>query len=437
MAIEEVVVTGSRIRHKDLESVSPLMITPAAQIKLSGYNRIEDMMNSLPQIEASQTAFISNGATGAASLDLRGLGAIRTLVLINGRRMQPGGLSQSSPDINQIPAGLVKRVETLTGGASAIYGADAVAGVVNFIMDDNFNGIQVTTGFSGYQHNNRNSFVQGLLKKRNFKFPTGSTGIDGTQYNVELIMGSGFADDKGHATVYASYRKVNELRQGARDYSSCALSSKATSCGGSANAIVPNFYISSVTPSGGYDWSNPKSAFLSMNSSSALVPWDGTNRYNYAPINHFQRPDERWSGGAFINYTINDHFKPYMEFSFMSDRTRAQIAESGTFFVTPYKISCSNPMLNANFLASTCGNLGLGPNDSFSTYIGKRNVEGGPRTSILAHNSFRMVTGMKGDIAGGWTYDASFLYGQTSSQEVYVNDFYAPSIVKALDVIRD
>ena len=438
VTLEEVIVTGSRIKRHDVESVSPLLVTSAAQIKLSGHTRLEDMMNSLPQVEASQTGFISNGASGAASLDLRGLGATRTLTLINGRRMQPGGISQMAPDINQIPAGLVKRVETLTGGASSVYGADAVAGVVNFIMDTDFEGVQVTAGASAYQHNNNNKFIQGLLTDRGFKFPTGNSGFDGQQYNVEMIVGGSFADGKGHATAYASYRQVKALKQGARDYSSCAFNSGATSCGGSANAVVPNFYISTVDPvTGGFDWSNPDLQFMSMNNTSGLTPWDGSNRYNYAPVNHFQRPDERWAGGVFADYEINEHFKPYMEFSFMTDRTRAQIAESGTFFVEPYAISCSNPMLTPAFKASTCDRLGLGPNDSFSTYIGKRNVEGGPRTSILGYNAFRLVTGMKGDIDDNWTYDASFLYGQTTSEEVYVNDFFGPRIPKALDAVLD
>ena len=172
-ALEEVVVTGSRIVRKDMTSVAPISITSSEDMKLSGFNRVEDMMNSLPQIEASQTAFISNGANGAANLDLRGMGTNRTLVLINGRRMQPGGTGNAA-DINQIPASLVERVEVMTGGASSTYGADAVAGVVNFIMNDDFEGLEITAGVSGYQHNNDNDYIQGLMDNRNFDYPSGS-----------------------------------------------------------------------------------------------------------------------------------------------------------------------------------------------------------------------------------------------------------------------
>ena len=142
--VERIAVTGSRIRRTDMESSSPVHITSDAEIKLSGFTRIEDLLNSLPMIEAGQTSFTSNGASGTASLDLRGMGSSRTLVLVNGRRLQPGGVYSQSPDINQIPAALVKRVEVLTGGGSSTYGADAVAGVVNFVMDKDFEAVSYT-----------------------------------------------------------------------------------------------------------------------------------------------------------------------------------------------------------------------------------------------------------------------------------------------------
>ena len=311
--VEELIVTGSRIVRKDLTSVSPLSITSSEDVKLSGFTRVEDLMNSLPQIEAAQTSFISNGATGTASLDLRGMGTARTLVLINGRRMQPGGLGQAA-DINQIPTALIERVEVITGGASATYGADAVAGVVNFVMDTDFEGLEITAGASGFQHNNDNSYIQGLMDLRDFDYPTGSSGIDGQSYTIDMTMGSEFADGKGHATVYATWRKDEELTQASRDYSSCALNSSATACGGSGNAIVPNFYVSQPDADGNFDWGNWDYWTLDP-SGDGFIPSVG-NVYNYAPVNHFMRPDERWSMGAFADYEINETFNPYLEVSF-------------------------------------------------------------------------------------------------------------------------
>ena len=432
--LEEVIVTGSRIVRKDLNSVSPISVTSAEDVKLSGFTRVEDLMNSLPQIEAAQTSFISNGASGTASLDLRGMGTTRTMVLINGRRLQPGGLSMA-PDINQIPASLVKRAEVITGGASATYGADAVAGVVNFVMDDDFEGLEITAGVSGYQHNNRNDYVQGLMDKKGFEYPSGSNGIGGKTYNVDVTMGSDFADGKGHATVYATWRKVDSFLQAERDYGSCALSGSGTSCGGSANAIIPNFYLTQVqyddAGNGSIDWGQPYE-WSSLDSNSNFINSPSSNRYNYAPVNHFMRPDERWTIGAFVDYEINESFKPYMEVSFMRDRTDAQIAESGTFFAEEYIIDYDNPIINDSQRAQLTEMLGIGSGDQFGTLIGKRNVEGGPRANLISHNTFRIVTGMEGDINDSWTYDASVQYGSASFVSRYVNDFFAPNITEAI-----
>lgn len=431
--VEEVVVTGSRIVRKDFSSASPISVTSSADVKLSGFTRIEDLMNSLPQVEAAQTAFISNGASGTASIDLRGMGTNRTLVLVNGRRLQPGGVYSNAPDVNQIPAALVDRVEVITGGASATYGADAVAGVVNYVMDTDFEGIEITAGIGGYQHNNNNDYIQGLMDDAGFVYPSGSSGIGGKSYNIDMTMGGDFDGGKGHATIYATWRKDEEMLQGERDYSSCALNGTGTGCGGSGNAVVPNFYIGGVTADGAFDWGNYDYWTLDSN---GFIPSVG-NVYNYAPVNHFIRPDERWTLGAFVNYEINDHFKPYLEVAYMRDRTAAQIAESGTFFAETYLLDYDTPLISDTQRQQLTDAFGLVSGDQFATYIGKRNVEGGPRASNLEHHSFRIVTGTEGEIGGGWTYNASFQYGSTSSSAAYINDFFAPRIKEAVEGVYD
>jgi outer membrane cobalamin receptor len=210
--LEEVVVTGSRLITEDgFGRTSPVTVVGLDDIEQSGYTRMEDVLNNLPAIETSFQSFDANGATGTATVDLRGLGTNRTLVLLNGRRMQPGGVYTEAPDLNQIPASMVERVEVLTGGASATYGADAVAGVVNFIMR-RIDGVEVSAGWSGYQHDNSNDYIQGLMDARGYAYPTGSSGVDGEAYNFDLVIGGDFADGRGNATVYASWRKNNELR---------------------------------------------------------------------------------------------------------------------------------------------------------------------------------------------------------------------------------
>ena len=125
-------------------------------------------------------------------------------------------------------------------------------------------GVEISAGVSGYQHDNSNKYLPPLMDARGFDYPTGNSGFDGKAYNVDIVVGGDFADGRGNATVYATWRDNEELLQGERDYGSCALSNAGTSCGGSANAIVPNFFIA-PSVDGVSDYS--QSLFLSMNSS--------------------------------------------------------------------------------------------------------------------------------------------------------------------------
>ncbi|MGB5132729.1 MAG: TonB-dependent receptor plug domain-containing protein, partial [Steroidobacteraceae bacterium] len=150
----EIVVTGSRIKSANLETTTPVTQITAADVVTQGVNRIEDLVNQLPQAFAAQNVTVANGASGAATLNLRGLGSPRTLVLIDGRRMPYGTVTNSAANINSIPTQMIERVEVLTGGASAVYGSDAVAGVVNFIMKKDFEGVEVTSQYNFYWHEN-------------------------------------------------------------------------------------------------------------------------------------------------------------------------------------------------------------------------------------------------------------------------------------------
>ncbi|XQW86437.1 TonB-dependent receptor domain-containing protein [Thalassotalea piscium] len=428
-SMEKIQVTGSRIKRVDMESSSPIQVTSAEDIKISGFTRVEDMLNTLPQIEASSTVFEANGATGRGGLDLRGLGQQRTLVLINGRRMQPGGGSSGSADVNSIPGALVQRVDVMTGGGASVYGADAVAGVVNFIMNDDFEGFKLDVNAGAYQHNNDNGYIQGLMDDKGFEYPSGSSGLDGENFGLELTIGGDFADGKGHAVAYATWKRNNELKFAARDYTSCALSGTATSCGGSGNAVNPNFYLSAPLADGGFDWANATNVTLDNNSDFTSA---AGNIYNYNPVNHFMRPDEKFSIGSFVDYEINDHARPYLEFMYMRDQTKGQIAESGTFFNENYLIDYDSPLLTDGQRGYLTDTFGLASGDQFATYIGKRNVEGGPRASIIQHDSFRIVMGSEGEINDNWSYDANIQVGSTTVDNVYINDFYGPRITEAL-----
>ena len=145
--LEELVVVGSRLATTNAATISPVVTVDAEEFAHQGTTRAEDLLNSLPQLNSGLTES-ANGAgvtplTGTSTADLRGIGSFNTLVLMNGRRLQPGDSINPSPDISAIPSILVKRVEVLTGGASSIYGSDAISGVVNFVMDTEFTGAKL------------------------------------------------------------------------------------------------------------------------------------------------------------------------------------------------------------------------------------------------------------------------------------------------------
>ena len=443
--LERVQVTGSRLQRTDIETATPVYVLSNEEIKAAGYQRVEDILNSLPQVEAAQNAFISNGSTLTASVDLRGLGPARTLVLFNGRRLPPGGVYTSSPDINQIPAGMIERVEVLTGGGSSVYGADAVAGVINFILRKDFEGIEISANWSGYQHDNSNSYIQGLMDDAGYDYPTGSD-IGGEATSLSVVLGGMFADGRGHATAYIDYRKVDAMLQGERDYSSCALNNAGTACGGSSTAPDPNFDIYPINftdPDTGelvpiyndpnYTGAANENLWGGLNAGGLFT--DTVNIYNYAPVNYFQRPDERYALGAFAGYEINDNVRPYVEVNFFHDQTVAQIAESGTFYAEEYHVGLDNRNVFTQAQADQlAARFGLAPTDQVALYVGKRNVEGGGRQDRGNHTGYRFVLGADGNIGDNWSYDASYLYSATVATTAYVNDFYGPRVREALEI---
>jgi outer membrane receptor protein involved in Fe transport len=427
---EEITVTGSLIPRPTLEAMSPVSVLEPEEITFTGTMRMEDLMTQLPQVFQSQNSTISNGASGTATVNLRNLGSVRTLVLINGRRMPSGDAWFTAPDLNFIPAALVKRVDVLTGGASSTYGADAVAGVINFVLDTSFEGVRGTIGWNAYQHDNRNATAQAMNEAAGFPYPTGST-IDGEQYNVNVAVGGKFADGKGHGSVYIDYRNIDPLLKAGRDYTNCAPSRGANGpvCGGSGTIPQGRFLVYDA------DWNFVGDYVLDEGTGNTLRPRAG-DVYNYGPLNYMQRPDERYSAGGFANYEFNEHFEAYAEVMFMDNNSNAQIAESGNFGNTD-QLNCDNPMLSEQQRNLLCTQAGFGPDDYTNTIILRRSVETGPRTSIMRHTSWRMVGGLKGDINDAWSYDAYALYAEVSSPQEYVGDLSVNNMIDALDVIGD
>lgn len=457
---EAIVVTGSRIPvNPNLEGASPITVQNSQDIRLTGTTRTEDLINSLPQVFAGQSSSISNGASGTATVNLRGLGSERNLVLVNGRRLVPGDPGSAAADINMIPAAMVSRIDVLTGGASSVYGADAVTGVVNFILDTNFEGFRLDSQYSFYNHNNRaGADVTGALNRSGFGFPSGSV-ADGGTWDSTLAFGASFADGRGHVTAYLGYRNIDAVVQGRRDYSACNLGANTTaqvatrglySCGGSATAA--NASVILFANVGG----SFTSTFFQVGPNRTLIP--GFTPYNFGPLNYYQRPDERYTAGLFADYEVTEGVHPYLEFMFMDDRTVAQIAGSGDFGNT-LSLNCDNPLLSAQQRSIVCspnnlldsdgdvvGHSGLPPAVFLDPVTGqpyfrgfaqilRRNVEGGGRRDDLQHIQYRAVAGVRGDIDPVWSYDMYYQYGRTDFSETYFNDFSVVRLTRALDVV--
>jgi len=442
--VAEVVVTGTRIPSPNLESVSPVTAVSAAEIKATGVTRVEDMINSLPQAFAAQGSSVSNGSTGTATVSLRGLGATRTQVLIDGRRLMPGtpntlGASLAA-DINFIPSALIERVDVLTGGASAVYGADAVGGVVNFIMSRNFEGVRVDAQYGLYQHENDSSVADIVRAKaatssqpQFFQLPKKNV-RDGEMSQVTLVLGVNSPDGKGNVTAYAGYRHVEPILQGNRDFSACTLNSdvtfEAAGCGGSGTAFPARF--GPLTGGNIVDTSGPGNTFRT--STSADV-------FNFGPENYYQRPDDRYVLGAFAEYEITEWAKAYMDVMFMDDTSTFQIAAGGIFAGT-FSVNCANPLLSdqqrgrLNATALSGGGTCLSnPAGTFTGTVARRNVEGGGRQGRMQHQQYRYVIGLKGDLNDNFNYDFAMQYGRVSFNQLQTGFFRTSAINNALDVI--
>lgn len=414
--MQRIEVTGSRIPSLNTDSASPITTLSAKDIKTDGVRNTEDLLNNLPQVFATQGAAISNGASGTATVDLRGMGAQRTLVLVNGKRLPSGSVLNVAADLNQIPSELIRTVDVMTGGAGAIYGSGAVSGVVNFIMKDNYEGVELQANISGANHQQHNDEIQSIVNKKGFPLP-GNHAFDAKKYDFSILMGSNFADNKGNATFFASHHHADALLQSQRDFSACSLgaSDPGMACTGSGTSIPR---VGKYTPDAN---GNPRK-YVSA-----------TDAYNFGPLNFFQRPSDEYNINSMMHYDINENVRVYNEFSFHNYTTDAQIAPGGIFYGQQATIAYENPLLNDAWRTA----LGLkAPGDTTTVSVGKRNVEGGPRSNSINDSSFREVLGVKGHI-GDWDYDVFGQFARVNHSDRSTGYFSTRLIANALDVIPD
>jgi len=447
--VEEVVVTGSRLREPNETAISPITTVSATDIQSTGLTRVEDVLNNLPMVFAGMNSTTSNGGDGTASIDLRGLGNQRTLVLVDGLRLGPGqGTGRNYADVNEIPAALIERVDILTGGASAVYGADAVAGVVNFILNTHFEGVKVDAGYHFNQHDNKDQTgTTSAEVAAGFPYPSGNVNT-GFGKNASVLMGSNFADNKGNATAYVTYDNQGPVTQAKYDYSACTLHPTVPiSCGGS--------FTSARNGAGGSFFGTGKSGVTFFTNTvdgltNKFRPFVQPNDlFNYGPYNYYQVPSERWTAGSFVNYDVNSHVNVYSSVMYMRNSSTTQIAPSGDFG-NPSFIACADPLLNASEAAAICNPTyqGLQGNPyevyngvkypGLNLYIARRNVEGGPRQETILTDNAREVLGVKGDFGdaqNAWTYNIYAQHSAVDTSFANLNYLSNSNIQQALNVL--
>lgn len=404
---EAIVVTGSRIVRRNLDSAAPVAVVSSEEFKLSGAVNVESVINTLPQVIPGTTAFSNNPGGGVATLDLRGLGEERTMVLVNGRRWMFYDANQIT-DLNTIPSFLIESVDVVTGGASAVYGSDAISGVVNFRLKN----------------------VQGVEAGGQYSI-TGEG--DGPRYNAYLALGSEFADGRGHATVYAEYYNRKGIYQGARDFSDWVASDDGeggfvaggspTTPQGRLTSLLPrtSSVAGTVTCPVGNVFCSPGAYYSTPGVSR---PYASTDAYNYGPDNLLMVPQERYSIGGYADYEIGDGHTAYIEASFINNRVDNVLAATpvtGTFQVD---IASVSPFLSASDIAALNQLDGLATSTNTAgdgvvpLSVSRRITETGGRRSADERNAFRTLVGIKGPINDAFSYDAYYMYARTRNSNL-------------------
>lgn len=426
---EEIVVTGSRIARAEVDAPTPVTVIDSAQILQDAASNVSDILNELPQVgigsTRTNTNFLTSG-TGIATINLRALGASRTLTLVNGRRFISGFAGDSSVDLNNIPVDFIERFEVVTGGSSAVYGSDAVAGVTNFILRDSFEGIQIRA-------------QAGITEAGdNPRYMTSITG--GTTWG---------ADDRGNVILNFTYDRDDGLRSRNRDISD-------QDC---ANLICGPASYSSYAPQGQYQLvsdtgaarpilAGGRSTFsFNPDNSLAIIPGFGAVGYGFNRNNerYIATPLERYLVSGIANYDLTDNIEAYFEGTYARVSARSRLEPyaldllNDIYFrdVDPYGIPITNafiPVPIANAIAAA--NSDADPTNDVASIGGRRRQNDVfDRSNEVERNTWRAVAGVRGDLTDTINFDVSYVYG-------HLNDYNASEDIdnnryrNALDAVR-
>jgi len=432
---QEVIVTGSRIGRPDLTTASPVNVISEAEINFRQPGAVEELIRDLPGARPAIGSGVNNGSAGAATVDLRGIGAERTLVLLDGRRIVPFGLDGLT-DTNNIPVGLIQRTDVVTGGASSVYGADAVAGVVNFITRRDFSGVDLRANYR--------------ISERG----------DAARYRADLLVGGNFADGRGNANLAVSYTKSEPLLHTRRAISQEPISSVTGLFTGATAAQVTIF-------------GSPGNAALGLaagaNLGAVVNPATGllqtatpADTFNTNNGTYFQTPLERISAYSSARYELTEGLELYGSALFNRNKVRLQLASSGTFSNT-YQLPFNNPYLPAGVRNQLCAGFDTNTAvagiqrytqaqcDTAAAVVGgpgtpgyieipviaqRRFTEYGPRVQEYEFNMFQVQAGIRGTVLGGLKYDLSGQYGETTQNQLRENWGSFSKVQQALRAYR-
>jgi iron complex outermembrane receptor protein len=410
--IEEIVVTGSRIKRKDYSSISPLVTLDAEQITFSGVTAVEDLVNEAPQLVPQFNRASNSPGANASGLNLRGLGENRTLVALNGRRMAPGD-AFGAVDVNVIPSQLLKRVEIVTGGASTVYGSDAVAGVVNFIINDDYEGVEVTAQYD--------------------RFGEG----DGDVMDLSLLFG--FGNDRGHITGFVNYQDREPVFAGDRPFSAERLQERffppnagELAPAGSANTIPGRIvFPRAVLPGTG----GPPVEITFNDDGSPRARNPDTDQYNFQPANYLQTPLRRNSYALFGKYELTQRISAYGELLYSETTASSQLAPPPAFVEA--RVNLDNPLLTDS--QRELFDSAFDPDrDGVAQFVYARRLEEtGPRQLIREADTLRAVLGLKGDLSERWDWELSYSMTEVRGESQVGNAVFSDRFTQALLVDPD
>lgn len=433
----DVVVTGSRIVNPNLASAAPIQAVSAQEIKLSGAVNIEDVLNRLPQVVPYAPQADDEG-NGTGRVNLRNIGGSggAALILLDGMRL--GG--QVAADINSIPPALVQRVDVLTGGAAAVYGPDALTGVVNFILKKNFKGVQVDANYGFFNHLNRANIVTDTAKSRGFPTPLGWTN-DGGRATINVTAGTQLFDDRLSLSGYFSYRHTDNLPYNSRSAQSCHLLQNGIDGPLSCDSTLYSRYGYIYNLNGGTPQIN------AADGSRLFRPYRNTqdattDRQNRMDDSYqMLRANERYNAGGFLSFKATDWAEIYGSYMYTRNTSQgtylpATIGE-GTNGDGGYQLNCNNPLMSAQQAQVLCG-AQAGTSATVPIDFGYRFQHYPTRTIDYQQIYNRAALGVRGDFAGAWHYDVGGVWAKSLVKSA-INRNWAPSgdnIAKALNVVN-